>query len=65
MSTESKRGTAPQYLSFRVPAVTKDRLAQVCRRRSAQDRRARVSVSSLVRFYIERGLQSEPKERAS
>jgi len=65
MSTESKGATEPQFLSFKVPAATKARLVQVCRRRATRDRHARVSVSSLVRFYIERGLQSEPKERAS
>ena len=65
MRSESKGASAPQYLSFKVPAETKARLSQVCRRRAARTQAARVSISSLVRFYIERGLQSEPKERAS
>lgn len=67
-ATDSKppreREASPQFLSFKIPAEMKTRLAQACRRRSSRDRSARVSLSSLVRFYIERGLRDEPKSGA-
>jgi hypothetical protein len=61
-ATDKRESEAsPQFLSFKIPAEMKARLAQACRRRSSRDRSARVSLSSLVRFYIERGLRDEPK----